>query len=1041
MPPIVAAVGAGLASIGAVAATAAAAGTFLGITAVGWAALSVAISIGATLLRPKPGVPRVSNENLNRLRANIDPKTGRKTWVGITAGATDIRDEEFTSSQAYFHRFIVCASHAVEEITEIWFDDELAWSLSGGVASKFTGYLTVSPVPLGNTAYNISSRMGSSRKFTGLANVHITYKLTGNSKKAESPFAQNITTRITIRGKGAKFYDPRLDSTVSGGSGTHRADDQSTWEWDDTFCRNPALALLFYLLGWRIKNPTTMEWQLVVGKGIPAERIDLESFITAANICEEAVTLDAGGTEQRYTCDGVWSEDDSTGTVLDMLKATMNADLDDVDGKIRITIFEDETGVSDADFTDEHLLEGFDWQPVPPLADTFNIVRGVFSDPSDNALYQPRDYPEVSFTSPDGIDRIMTLNMPMVQSATQARRLADLRLKRQESPGAFRCVLNAEGWRCQKNSIVRLTFAQRGWTNKVFRVAEYEARIDGRVPVLLVEEYAGMYVEPAAATDISPADPSTWDPFKEEFYLALLELQTNHAYATLDPPSRHIPVDKTGAVTSYSLATTKFRVRLPDGTDISDQFTLSIQDNPDGLTSTINNSANPRTVSVTAGIASGSSEEIVTLMVRATGTGDYSDLVIDRLFTIFKNVQLSITRSTITNFDLRNDRDGSSISAPTVASGTGGVYAYSKNTDGTYNCRLIWSDSYTDGEIDGFEVLAFSYVTSNSSYAPGDTPSLETRFFVPADQNYFNWPGCQADKYWYFAVRAFRVVDDDVAATGRIYSAWAKSSDRWPFQPSSSVVYSGKFDTLPKFDAPGAVLIPIYIYNNGTVDIYSGQLPWKGQFKHMVGETDVSASSTWSIESYYGAGASVTGGLVTMSAAGSQETWFVVKSVYQGTSLRWLVTVRYIAGPPSAGQYDYTRVPDADGGAVTTTSTPGTLLYSATATAGSTGAIDWFALFIAHATGGSGGTGGGYITVRYRPAGVGSYTDAGSQSHSLEDEDGAVAPKGQFVGASGTLTGLTADADYDILVYARRNAVYDSTALRYAPIASGYFGY
>ncbi|MCB1546365.1 MAG: hypothetical protein KDJ41_00720, partial [Hyphomicrobiaceae bacterium] len=195
MPQVVVAVGAGLAAIGGAAAAAAAAGTFLGITAVGWAAISVGISIGGSLLAPKPKVPQNSSQNIDRLRASIDPRTPRKTAIGTTALATDIRDEEFTDNQEYFHRFIVCASHTVESIDEIWFDDKLAWTLAGGVQGDFVGYLTVNAIPLGNTAFNISSRMGDSRKYTGLANVKLKYKLTGNSKKVDSPFAQSITTR------------------------------------------------------------------------------------------------------------------------------------------------------------------------------------------------------------------------------------------------------------------------------------------------------------------------------------------------------------------------------------------------------------------------------------------------------------------------------------------------------------------------------------------------------------------------------------------------------------------------------------------------------------------------------------------------------------------------------------------------------------------------------------------------------------------------------------------------------------------------------
>lgn len=485
----------------------------LGVTlsAAAATAITIGLSVGASLLAKRPKLPANSPENANRLRASIDPRTPRKTAVGITALATDIRDEEFTgANQEYLHRFIVCASHVCESIDEIWFDDKLAWQLSTGVQSDFGGYLTVEPVPAGDTAYNISARMGGTRKFTGLANVHITYKRTGNSKKAESPFAQSITSRITIKGKGARLYDPRLDSTVAGGSGAHRADDQTTWTWNDDACRNPALQLLFYLLGWKING------ELAVGKAIPPARIDLESFAVAANICDETLTIGAGpASEPRYRSDGVWSEGDSPTTVIDMLKASMNADLDDVDGKLRLTVFQDDTAISDADFTADDVLGEFEWTPASALHDTFNIVSGSYTDPSNEALYQQVDYPRVEVASPDGIDRIEQVNLPMVQSVTQAQRLAALRLARQQNSGEFRAEFQATAWRVQKNSIVRLTFAPMGFVNKIFRVAEIDLRTDGIVPLVLREEDPSLYTAPAFTPAVEAVAGTPHDPFKD----------------------------------------------------------------------------------------------------------------------------------------------------------------------------------------------------------------------------------------------------------------------------------------------------------------------------------------------------------------------------------------------------------------------------------------------------------------------------------------------------------------------------------------------
>jgi len=473
------------------------------------------ISMGASALAKRPKAPQVSPESIDRLNASIDPRTPRKMVFGRTAMATDIRDQEYTDSQTYLHRFIVVAAHKVQAIEEIWFDDKKAWTVSGGVQGEYVGYLTVTPILEGSAgnAINISARMGATRRFTGLAYVHLRYKLTGNSKKTDSPFAQGISTRITIRGKGAFIYDPRLDSTVPGGSGSHRADDQSTWAWNDSASRNPALQKLWYMLGWRIAG------KLSVGRGIPPARIDLESYAIAANLCDEAVNLAAGGTEPRYRSDGVFSEGDSPTSIIDNFKAAMNADLDDVGGKLRLTVFHNDLADPVAAFDDDDMIEAYRWKQTPSLVDGFNIVRGSYTDPRDASLYQMVDYPQVEMDSPDGIDRIDSFDLALVQSPSQAQRLAKQRLQRQQYGGEFQTVWGSRGWRVQKNSVVTQTVSALGWVNKLFRVAEMEHRVDGTCPVILREENEDIYAwDEDESPAVVPADPTVYDFMKNPIY-------------------------------------------------------------------------------------------------------------------------------------------------------------------------------------------------------------------------------------------------------------------------------------------------------------------------------------------------------------------------------------------------------------------------------------------------------------------------------------------------------------------------------------------
>lgn len=448
---------------------------------------------------------------------------------GTTAMANDIRDQEFTGTgQEYLHRFIVVASHAVNEITKITFDDKLAWTLAGGVQGEYVGYLTVAPILEGNAgnAINISARMGTTRRYTGLAYIHLRFKLTGNTKKAESPFASAVPSRITIEGNGIAVYDPRQDSTA-GGLGAHRADNQTTWTFG-THARNPALQALTYLLGWKING------LLAVGKGIPPRRFDMESFIDAANICDESVTLAATGTEPRYRTDGVFSEADDMSLVLGQFAASMDARFYDPQGRIAVKCMVNDLGSPIASFTAADILGAVQWTPFADLAENYNLVRGTYTDPSPKSLYQSVDYPEQYAASVDGIDRILTLDLPLVQSASQAQRLARrARLRALYGGGTLSCEMQATAWRCEQFAPVALTFSPLNMTNKVFRVEEIETRVDGTVPIILAVEDARIYDWNAADVPPVEAIPTTpYDPVNNPFAQGIAESSIGTAIAS-----------------------------------------------------------------------------------------------------------------------------------------------------------------------------------------------------------------------------------------------------------------------------------------------------------------------------------------------------------------------------------------------------------------------------------------------------------------------------------------------------------------------------
>jgi len=475
--------------------------------------VATGLTIAANGLQMARAANAISQAQLTRLNVSLDPSAPRKIAFGHTALATDLRASIPTGADQEYHEYVICvASHTVESITEIWFEDRQAWTVGGGIASYYSGYLTTVTVRNPGTNANgiaINSQWPATSTLTGCAYVYLKVKRTGNSKKAESVLPQGIPSRVTIIGKGMKVYDPRLDSTVTGGSGTHRADDQTTWEYSHSgtdIGNNPALQILAYRLGWQINS------KLAVGKGMLPERLDLPSFITAANICDEPVTLAIGGTQRRYETHAVFSENDATSSVENALLFACAGRMTDHNGKLGIALaYNDLTGTL-YEFTDDDVLGAFDWNPSPSIHETHNIIRGRWTDPSSNSLYQMVDYPAIRITSPDGIDRTLTIDLPVVQDGKRAQRIAKQILQREQYQGTFAAIFGIRAWGVKVGDPVKLTFDTLGFVEKLFRVVQQGIRSDGTVQLILREEATALYAWSAEESAlVTVAAPTVYD--------------------------------------------------------------------------------------------------------------------------------------------------------------------------------------------------------------------------------------------------------------------------------------------------------------------------------------------------------------------------------------------------------------------------------------------------------------------------------------------------------------------------------------------------
>lgn len=470
-------------------------GVTIGVAGLTSALVGVGISLGlsaiSTLFRKSASL---SNSMADRLQTSIVPSAPRKIVFGRTSAGNDVRFfEVYGAKKDRQDQVIALASHRVNAITQLYLEDKLRWQ-GTLVNNTENGILALRAVtegkpgngfPLGSGAY-----WTASSTFTGCAYIAITYKLDSKA------WPSNIPSKLTTIVEGCPLYDPRLDST-RGGSGSHRAENQDTWAWRNggtEIGRNPALALLAYLIGWRING------RLAWGMGVPIESIDLDNFRAFANVCEEQVQTAAGGTVQRYTADGIVSTSDTHDTVINAITAAMGSTkLTDVGGQYCLIGGYDDTFGPKVAFDADDLVGApgaptpYSWVPAGPTRETYNIARGRFADPDE--LYQLADWGEiVTDDLPDGIPRTLTLDLGFVNRAETCQRIAKQFLAREaKTPGTFAATFGPKAFLVQVGSLLTLSLPSQGWNNKLFRVQEQTETHDMIFQMTLREESPEVY--------------------------------------------------------------------------------------------------------------------------------------------------------------------------------------------------------------------------------------------------------------------------------------------------------------------------------------------------------------------------------------------------------------------------------------------------------------------------------------------------------------------------------------------------------------------
>lgn len=230
-------------------------------------------------------------------------------------------------------------------------------------------------------------------------------------------------------------------------------------EWTD----NPALCIRDYLLDSRY------------GLGEAADTIDAAELTNAVAVCNGLVTLDGGGTEKRYTLNGILDTQKSRKANIEDMLSSMGGKLVYSGANYFIT---------PAHYTaptvtiDESLLNGeIQIQTRQSRRQLYNAVKGSFISKEKN--YIVADYPaqkSSTFATADGGELFLDMALPYVTGNTQAQRLAKIAMlsSRKATTVTLPCNLAALKFKAGDNIMV--SNAKMGWVSKVFEVLSYKLR-------------------------------------------------------------------------------------------------------------------------------------------------------------------------------------------------------------------------------------------------------------------------------------------------------------------------------------------------------------------------------------------------------------------------------------------------------------------------------------------------------------------------------------------------------------------------------------
>lgn len=432
-------------------------------TALNFVAITAASMAASKLLAPK--APSYSDASLSQRSQMVrSPISARNVIYGrCRVSGTVVYLSTTGTKNEYLHIVVALAGHEIQEIEEVYFNDDLVPLVSNTPTGFYNGVARVNK-HLGDSDQTVDTDLRNdtstltegkwtdNHRLRGIAYLYV--RLTWDTEKFPSGIP-NISAVI----KGKKVLDTRTSTTA--------------------YSANPALCLRDYLT------------DLSVGMGMDATEIDVTAINAAANICDEVVEVKPitvpATYENRYECNGVIATSASPDENIGKLLSAMGGLIAYSGGKI--VPYAGGYRIPTVTLTEKHFVGPLNIQTRTSARDRVNSVKGVYVSESNN--WQVSDFPTISSTTyvdnDNGVRYYRDVVLPFTTSSSCAQRLAVIELRRAREEITFTARFRLEAMQVRAGDTVMITNAKLGWSSKVFEVMEWHFASDGNPPQLYID--------------------------------------------------------------------------------------------------------------------------------------------------------------------------------------------------------------------------------------------------------------------------------------------------------------------------------------------------------------------------------------------------------------------------------------------------------------------------------------------------------------------------------------------------------------------------